>query len=483
MSKQTDSTWMKNHPLEGDDVITGFYNFLSKKNPKTMKPCIDIFVPDTVVFEHNFPRGWYTTDTKAKEVMRKQGKDLDSSTIEEGFTHGISNACPIVATYICTSEDGEKALVEVFNKDTIGEFLSRKTKREGILQKFIPPKGYNNSVIKAVWSPRICIVQRRTNKYAVDDRKRTESDPFSVAVTYEGPSHLSSECSVSGNVAMEVKRLCGVIVQHFYYTEHKFITRMVLYFKADKNNKLWLLWCGSLRVADRDTSSEMPVNLVTNFSEPNASNKFDEDKILWDADQAFLRVTKDEMFFETYMKNVQLQFDEEDSDGDAGVAKNENRDLNTEEENALDGELDNIDDFDWSVYPPLVQETYERLQLEAESVMMTFEDLFYKARSHFVTSKDQPFNLDIPKRTVDTLTQNSVVDIMRAISLQSKGPSPDRGMRYVIEPGCKTPITKMLDDCKEWLEAYFARRLKRLREAALKFGDDTTRLEEAIEKI
>lgn len=51
-----------------------------------MKPCRDILVPDTVVFDHNFPRGWYTTDVKAREVMRKQGKELDASTIERGFT-------------------------------------------------------------------------------------------------------------------------------------------------------------------------------------------------------------------------------------------------------------------------------------------------------------------------------------------------------------------------------------------------------------
>lgn len=105
---------------------------------------------------------------------------------------------------------------------------------------------------------------------------------------------------------MEVKRLCGRIVQHFYYTEHKFITRMVLYFKSDKRDRLWLLWCGSLRVSDRTSDSEMPVNLISNFTEPQDKNTFDEDEILLEADKAFLRVTNDEMFYETYLKNVPL---------------------------------------------------------------------------------------------------------------------------------------------------------------------------------
>ncbi|EPY21483.1 hypothetical protein STCU_08523 [Strigomonas culicis] len=346
------------------------------------------------------------------------------------------------------------------------------------------PKGYNNSVIKAVWSPRICMVQRRTNKYSIDDRKRAENDPFSTTVTYEGPNHLSDECTVSGNVAVHVKKLCGHIVRHFYYTEHKFITRMVLYFKADKQDKLWFLWCGSLRAADRNANSEMPVNLVTNFAEPSGASTFDEDKILWEADEAFLRVTRDEMFFETYMKNVSLQFKSATREDDTERA--DNVDFHVEahtDENAARAVSGEKDDFDWTSAPVLVQETHERLVHEHDSVVMLFEDMFYKVKSHFTISKREPFFLDVPRRVVEAITQNGVIDIMRILSLKPKGGAPDGGLRYIIEPNTRTPVTKMLDDSKDWMDRYYNSRYHRLQEAAKMFPHNTPALEAAIEEV
>lgn len=518
-AKNADATWMKNHPLEGDNIVTGFYNFLAKKNPKTMKPCRDILVPDTIVFEHNFPRGWYTTDIKAREVMRKQGKELDAATIEKGFTENVSDACPVVATYLCIQEDdlgnGEtetKTLVEVKNKDTIAEFLARKTKREGILQKFVQPKGYHNSAIKVVWSPRVCIVQRRTNKYPIFDRKRAEGDPFSSVVTYEGPNFLSEEGTVSGNIAEEAKRLCGHIVQHFYYTEHKFITRMVLYFKADKKDRLWFLWCGSLRVADRGSYSEMPVNLTTNFAEPSGGpNSFNEDRLLWEADQAYLRVTNDEMFFEMYMKNVKLEtisgLEGGDTDGRSGGANSASK------TNAAGGMRaggigagEEADDggahFDWSSTPPLAQETHERLARERLEISALFEDLFYKARSHNCTSPRAPsYVLEVPPRARTVLTENGIVDLMRRLRLppvpvsgrtadsyedDSTRQDSDSGslMCYSVDvASLKTPVTKLNDEAKEWIDAFFDAKENRLRAAVEHLIDDSDALHEAIRAL
>lgn len=540
--KRTNATWMKNHPLEGDNVVTGFYNFLSKKNSKTMKPCHNIIVPDTIVFEHNFPRGWYTTDIKAREIMRRQGRDLDASTIEKGFTANVSDSCPIVATYLCMQEEdlgnGEtetKTLVEVFNKDTIGEFLARKTKHKGILQKFIHPKGYNNSVLEAVWSPRICMVQRRTNKYPVSDKKRAEGDPFSTVVTYEGPNYLSEQGSVSGNIAENAKRLCGHIVQHFYYTEQKFITRMVLYFKVDAKDRLWFLWCGSLRVADRGANSEMAVSLTTNFCEPTGAGSCDEDRMLWEADQAHLRVTNDEMFFETYMKNVQLDYTDGRPGSAAGhgssAAAERGADGNAPGAWARDGaEFSGRlsprgarSSYDWSLTPPIVQDTIERLVREREELCAVFEDLFYKARTHnCVAPRAPPFVLEVPARARDVLTESGVVDLMRCMRLpsvpgprmsadkvldQSSGevsmypsdeahsqadvmraaPAEANGdpaaasatpaMRYTVDPvALKTPITKLSDEAREWLDEFFDAKEARLQSAVERLGHDTDAL-------
>lgn len=490
-TKKADTTWMKNHPLEGDDVVTGLYGFLTKKNPKTMKPCRDICVPDTVVFERNFPRGWYTTDTKAREVTRKLGKELDASTIEKGFTANVSDSCPIVATYLCTQEvdlgGGEtetKTVVEVLNKASISQFLARKTKHEGILQRFILPKGYHNSVIKVVWSPRVCLVQRRTNKYNIFDKKRAENDPFSTAVTYEGPTYLSEEGTVSGNIAEEVKRLCGNIVQHFYYTEHKFITRMVLYFKTDKQDRLWLLWCGSLRVTDRNTRSERPVNLVTTFTEPDTSAGFDEEKLLQCADEAYLRVTNDEMFFEVYMKHSQRSFTADNRSSKPHSAASPRPGGNTtadaQQRAGATAAAAEGPSLDWSTAPSLVQETRERLLSEKEVMLSLFDDLFYECRSYFVVSKGEPYVLTIPSDAVERLTESGVADMMLKLHLPFKEKGPARESKYVVDLANAGPITQLTDAAQDWITDFFDRKLQRLTEATLKLGDDDSALRETI---
>ena len=52
------------------------------------------------------------------------------------------------------------------------------------------PQGLNNSLIQAVWSPRVCIVQRKTNRYSINDRSYSA---YERAVTYEGPSHYTED--------------------------------------------------------------------------------------------------------------------------------------------------------------------------------------------------------------------------------------------------------------------------------------------------
>lgn len=488
---QKGQTWMKNHPLEGDDVVTGLYNVLAKRNPKTMKACHGIRVPDTVVFEHNFPRGWYTTDMKANEVVRKQGKELDANTIEQGFTQDLSDSCPIAGSYLYTietdadaEEDGLKTLVEVFNKETLGAFLARKTKPEGILQKFILPKGYQNSVIQAVWSPRVCVVQRRTNKHRIFDRKRAECDPFSSTVTYDGPTFLSEEGGVSGNVAVEVKELCGNIVQHFYYTEHKYITRMVLYFKADQRDRLWLLWCGSLRVSDRDTPSEMPVNLITNFAEPSgAGSAFDEGKLLRSADAAYLRLTNDEMFYETYMRPMER---EDTAKAEASAAATAQTTENTASRQSGQAECASQNEaFDWTSVPSIVLEARDRLCREKVEICSLFEDLFYGARNHFLTHRDEPYDMVVPQQAIDALTENGVVDLMRSLRLSSNNrcTSSSAPLSYEIDSAARQPLTQLSDKAQLWIQNFFDARLRRLQQTATDFTGDVDVLSKKVKEI
>lgn len=50
--------------------------------------------------------------------------------------------------------------------------------------------GPYNAVVQAAWSPRVCIVRRKTSRCALADPRRTA---YERAVTFEGPSHHTEE--------------------------------------------------------------------------------------------------------------------------------------------------------------------------------------------------------------------------------------------------------------------------------------------------
>ncbi|PBJ72794.1 hypothetical protein BCY84_00665 [Trypanosoma cruzi cruzi] len=480
--RRTDKTWMKNHPMEGDDIVTSFYDVLCKRNPRTMKPCRNVFVPDTVVYERSFPRGWYTTDVRAREVMRRQGKDLDAATIEASFGRKVSDTCPIVATYLSTLEEcvgngvsETTTQVEVLNTESVGGFIARKKKREGILQRFVLPKGYHNSVIRAVWSPRVAMVQRRTNRFPIMDRKRAEKDPFAIAVTYEGPEYLSEEGTVSAHVALGVKSVCAEIVTHFFYTEHKHITRMVLYFKSDARDRLWLLWCGSLRVADRNSASEMPVNLAPRFGEPAPEGELDEDEVLRTADRAYFLVTRDEFFHGTYMRGNGPPATDAARPGESRTQAS----VASGGRGAGEGGDATVPrgDEDGDYVPAELRVSMERLHVQEELVLDAFRDVFYRAYSHFLSGDAVPFELRVPPHVVSVLTEGCVADLMRVLKLcavpcaggESGGAGED-AMVYTIPPHHRTPLTQLGDTAANWIREHFASRWEALRRGVIAGG-------------
>ena len=61
-------------------------------------------------------------------------------------------------------------VVEYLNKPQLVHFFRNRNKQEGsILQRFIPPRSTNNEMIRATWTPNVCLVDRRTNVYSLSD--------------------------------------------------------------------------------------------------------------------------------------------------------------------------------------------------------------------------------------------------------------------------------------------------------------------------
>ena len=90
-------------------------------------------------------------------------------------------------------------------------------------------KTKHNSQIQAIWSPRVTMVQRRSNKHSLDDKLVS---PYERCVTFDGPSHYSEDKLCAQQSQDQIRKLCLSFVDHFHSTDHKTITRMVIFFKV-----------------------------------------------------------------------------------------------------------------------------------------------------------------------------------------------------------------------------------------------------------
>jgi hypothetical protein len=494
-------TWMKNHTLEGDGVLTGFYNHLWKRN-KDFQSCKDVMCPDTIVYDHNFPRSWYTYDKKQKNLEKRQGRELDPNSIFERFSKSKDADVGILASYLYSYEDptsGEAVTcVEFFNEKGLLEFVNRKVKREGILQKFVIPKGIHNSVIQAVWSPRICLVQRRMNINPIKDKLITERDPYSCAVTYEGPTHYSEESTCAIRTTSQIESVCLNIVDHFRNTEHKNITRMVVYFKVDYQDKLWLLWCGSLRVSDREQPSQMPVNLSPIFTSPAQTEGYSSprgarvdisDKELHNMDLKHCEMTHDTIFKKNYVtsprsanqsmhggstKMLSAREDtthalEEPQQSSASIGLKSTQASHRQVSDNAAGRT--AGDAEWYKVPG-VQERYHELEAERDVVTSFMEDIFYEAYGHFLSHDPGPYTFEVERRVAQLIGMEVLTELMQHLRIdkapQSDDPSAlvDEELAFWIPQSSHSPVTKLSETAQRWLGQYYGGKEQALRDEA-----------------
>ena len=135
-------------------------------------------------------------------------------------------------------------------------------RKSGILQRFIAPHGggKHNSQIRATWTPKLCVLERRRTKQELHDTRFALCER---AITFDGPDVHSVSVPLCGTVlAGRVERICNEIVRRIshrvsaesVYTTEKdpsepasaIVERMVVNFKVDGNGNIWILWMDSI---------------------------------------------------------------------------------------------------------------------------------------------------------------------------------------------------------------------------------------------
>eukprot|EP01012_Entosiphon_sulcatum_P008076 TRINITY_DN14268_c0_g1_i1.p1 TRINITY_DN14268_c0_g1~~TRINITY_DN14268_c0_g1_i1.p1 ORF type:complete len:789 (-),score=66.85 TRINITY_DN14268_c0_g1_i1:49-2364(-) len=239
------------HILDSDSLLTVFHwlwKFKDRLNDATSLP-----FPDTIVYEHHFPRGWYSSNA-AGPITKRSVKDCDSASIFDAFTRSRGRS-EIVASFCChnprvangpTGGNGTADELEIvyLNQRDLSQFLL-KPPEKGILQQFLAPNGEQNDEIRITWTPFIFFAERWQNKHSITDQRFTLAE----RTVTENVLHSTKVCCAP-NVAATVRTACESLVADLQRLERKHMTRMILHFKLDDRMRLWLLRAPRMEVID-----------------------------------------------------------------------------------------------------------------------------------------------------------------------------------------------------------------------------------------
>ena len=260
--------------LTSDGISLEFFNLLWTKDELNFGPAINI--PDTIIYKMGTPANWYFTASNGK-IKRKNRQNLMNARIEEAFTKYLLGY-DVIATFIhieSTEEDGGRddslgknkpLTIEYLDRNGLTDFLYKRRERSnGILQRFVEPKGIKNEMIRAIWSPKVCLLERSENIHQLHDQRY---GLFERCVTFEGPEYYYTSAPLRGPVlAGQLQKICESVVNHV--SEVTFaqqqINRMVLNLKVDSRDKIWLLFSTSIRCAGTNEDLvQMQLNAPTN---------------------------------------------------------------------------------------------------------------------------------------------------------------------------------------------------------------------------
>jgi len=215
---------------------------------ESSKESLERHIPDTVVWENNIPKGWFTYDPNEKQIVRRK---METQVVYSVMTYGAKNESDVVAI-ICgksSSQKDESLFFEYLTRQSLKVILfeSKCAKGTLILQKFMKPfNELHVDALQATWSPNITCVNRRQNIYSYKD---TTLPSLTRCATFEGPPHLSRQMCVSPQLESRVKALCENFVHHFHVTDRKcVITRMVMYFVLTAD-QLYFMYTPCIRVS------------------------------------------------------------------------------------------------------------------------------------------------------------------------------------------------------------------------------------------
>ena len=289
--------------LDGDGIIDNIYHFLWTKDTIFHRDP-SVYISHTILYKYNKPYYWYFTSVVDHKLKKKNLINLNKDHIKKVFLKNVSESgivCYFIyekmnksskyesdkPTYetimkkimgnfdnIKSKEenkndkrikssnpnkryikkdkiklDNKNYIIEYYDENHFIDFLNNKIKHdEGILQKFIDPKGEYNTIYRITWSPKLSLFEKCSNLRKLNDK---HFDIYERAVTYDGEEFQSKIEPLKGRLLPErMQQIALNIAEHVsnITLEKIKIIRMILNFKVDKKDRIIFLWCSSLRI-------------------------------------------------------------------------------------------------------------------------------------------------------------------------------------------------------------------------------------------
>jgi hypothetical protein len=267
-------------PLDGDGVVN-IFPVLAQSAPGDAgraRPFTGCRMAPTVTYIYQTKAHWYFSDPRDLSLSTRLKKDLSNRAIIEGFEaedlmlrQQYTPKSDIIAVYIRSFRDPERkgAVVTMFDYmdvPTLRTFLyapPHAKQNNGILQRWVDSKGEANTVLRVTWTPRHSeVVRRKARRPLERGFVKKLAQLYRRVATFEGPESLSVDSPMSGEFPRSaVVEATEAIVDHLQRagrTPAK-VARIQLYFKLDKLDRVWLMWCGSLRLFQELPSLEITV--------------------------------------------------------------------------------------------------------------------------------------------------------------------------------------------------------------------------------
>eukprot|EP00906_Rhabdomonas_costata_P005437 RCo008145 len=231
-------------PLEVDYSLINLFQLLAQKDPT--KAGADVPIPSTITYQHGALHAWYVYDRESRQIVKKEKKQCTKDDIVQAFASDPGGAsCAATFLYrkceFMMEDVGKEATsVEWLTPEGVRQFVNKRERRpDGLLQKFVPPKLGHAAMLQCVWTPYVTVVQQRKNVLDLADGRYTLDDR---CVTHEDKPHLSIEVHCGKSVRKRCGELCVAMASHLLAHERRVLTRMVAYFKVDRNGQYLLLW-------------------------------------------------------------------------------------------------------------------------------------------------------------------------------------------------------------------------------------------------